>query len=266
MLQGESVTYDSSYEQADGKFNWYQVNLNPVVDESGQVIHILIGIENITVRKEAEARLAKQRDLFKELSFITSHELRHEYAKLHSIIDLLSHSPSIDPEIRHILDDSNEIFENLNQSIAKINNRINFSHSEILSHVQVAKNIRQIILMDDDSMTNYLNRKLIEKVWPELEIHVFSRPDKVLEALDSLNLEQALLFLDLNMPSLSGWDILNHLKEQYPSLPVVILSSSIDKRDRKKARDYAQVINFITKPLNKEILQQLKETFEMVTK
>ncbi|WP_461450197.1 response regulator [Mucilaginibacter sp.] len=64
------------------------------------------------------------------------------------------------------------------------------------------------------------------------------------------------VFLDLNMPTFNGWDVLNALKTIYPILAkkinVYIVSSSINPIDVIKSKGYAFVKEFITKPFTKE--------------
>src|SRR5436189_202262 len=69
------------------------------------------------------------------------------------------------------------------------------------------------------------------------------------------------IFLDLNMPVMDGWQFLdimsshNGVVSKHTS--VVVLSSSIDDYDRKKAMGYSLVTDFISKPLNKKIISMV---------
>jgi CheY-like chemotaxis protein len=71
-----------------------------------------------------------------------------------------------------------------------------------------------------------------------------------------------IIFLDLNMPVMNGWDFLEHFsKEFYPqfnAIKVVILSSTIDPSDYLKAKQYEAVTHFLSKPLTVEMLQELQ--------
>ena len=86
------------------------------------------------------------------------------------------------------------------------------------------------------------------------------------EALDDLrfilktNKEMPeVIFLDLNMPFINGWEFLDELKrmELKKKIGVYVVSSSLDKRDEEKSRNYDMVIDFISKPLTANKLQQL---------
>jgi len=64
------------------------------------------------------------------------------------------------------------------------------------------------------------------------------------------------VFLDLNMPTFNGWDVLNALKTIYPTLAkkikVYIVSSSINPADILRSKSYGFVKQFISKPFTKE--------------
>jgi CheY-like chemotaxis protein len=71
-----------------------------------------------------------------------------------------------------------------------------------------------------------------------------------------------MIFLDLNMPVISGWAFLDYLenKAEYFVNPVkvIVLSSSVNPVDRVRAEEHPLVIKFISKPLVQEILDDLK--------
>jgi CheY-like chemotaxis protein len=70
-----------------------------------------------------------------------------------------------------------------------------------------------------------------------------------------------IIFLDINMPVMNGWDFLEEfetLKETLPHFPrIYILSSTVDPEDYKRAKSYSSVEDFISKPLSKENLDNI---------
>jgi len=72
-----------------------------------------------------------------------------------------------------------------------------------------------------------------------------------------------IIFLDLNMPIMNGWDFLEDYLMKYadrmPETKVVILSSTVNPEDFSRANQYNIVIDFINKPLTIEGLNELKE-------
>lgn len=69
------------------------------------------------------------------------------------------------------------------------------------------------------------------------------------------------IFLDINMPVMNGWDFLEEFEELQAQLSLVpqifILSSTVDPEDYKRAKSYSAVKDFISKPLSKEFLEKI---------
>lgn len=69
------------------------------------------------------------------------------------------------------------------------------------------------------------------------------------------------IFIDLHMPELNGWDFLNTYENLLPdiskSINVFIVTSSIDLHDQKRSSDYPFLKGFITKPITPEGLNEI---------
>jgi CheY-like chemotaxis protein len=69
------------------------------------------------------------------------------------------------------------------------------------------------------------------------------------------------LFLDINMPTMTGWEFLDEFKELPETIRkkfiIYVLSSSVDSKDLEKASENELVKNYIQKPLRKESLKTL---------
>lgn len=109
-----------------------------------------------------------------------------------------------------------------------------------------------VFLVDDDPINNLINRRLLGKTGISNRIEEFLGGEDALEKIRELNQEDSLIiFLDINMPVLNGWEFLNKYLELFPQRndKIIILSSSIDFQDRQKATEYAIVSGFLEKPL-----------------
>jgi len=64
------------------------------------------------------------------------------------------------------------------------------------------------------------------------------------------------IFLDINMREMDGWEVLSNLEQVYNRLPkpvsVYIISTSVSAADRSRALDYHFVKEFISKPLYRD--------------
>jgi len=124
-----------------------------------------------------------------------------------------------------------------------------------------------VLLVDDDPIINLVHRKFLEKSGQFDPITVCNSAVKALDTLnaweESGNPLPDILLLDIMMPILDGFGFL----ERYAELPesitshvkIVMLTSSLDPRDKDKSVDSPFVVGFIDKPLDKWKLEQLVE-------
>jgi len=126
----------------------------------------------------------------------------------------------------------------------------------------------KILCVDDDPITLMLCKKVIEKSDFSKQIDTAHNGEDAIKYFDNLknNLEKdkniilpQLMFLDLNMPIMGGWEFLDIFSENkyhdfFPELKVIVLSSTIDPRDIEKSKSYSMVIDFLSKPITKEML------------
>ena len=119
----------------------------------------------------------------------------------------------------------------------------------------------KVMLVDDQKMANFITRKLIEVTGFSTEVVDYTVPQEAL--LDLSNTNPDLIFLDLNMPEVNGWQFLEVLTEKQNQTQVVIVTSSTSKHDKEKAQKYAQVIDFIEKPLTKNTILSLKSKLDL---
>jgi response regulator RpfG family c-di-GMP phosphodiesterase len=113
------------------------------------------------------------------------------------------------------------------------------------------------IIIDDDSINNIICKKVIRTRFPEAKIIIFTNAQKGLEYIKGNYKDpvpkNALLFLDINMPGLNGWDVLEQLAEAPTEvsapLHIYLLSSSVTPEDKIQATNDAKVLGYIEKPL-----------------
>ena len=112
-----------------------------------------------------------------------------------------------------------------------------------------------IFLVDDDPINNLINKRLLSKTGLSRNIREFLGGEDALLLLKEVpDKDHLLIFLDINMPVLNGWEFLNKYLENFPTRNdrIIILSSSIDFQDRQRAQEYHIVAGFLEKPLTLE--------------
>ncbi len=113
----------------------------------------------------------------------------------------------------------------------------------------------KIWLIDDDKIQHIVNKRTVKRVVPDAVIKIYEGASKALEDLMSGN-KPDLLFLDLNMPIMSGFDFLDRTREQGIDVNVIVLSSSIDPADIERSYGYANVVSYVTKAISVDKVKQ----------
>ncbi|TVZ28040.1 CheY-like chemotaxis protein [Gillisia sp. Hel_I_86] len=117
--------------------------------------------------------------------------------------------------------------------------------------------MNSIILVDDQSITNFITRKLLEIEDVQIPVKDFTNPVEALELILQQKEQKNIIILDLNMPEMSGWEFLDKLVENNHTPTIIILTSSTSDLDRDKASQYNFVKDYIIKPLNQNKVSEL---------
>ncbi|KXX67048.1 response regulator [Flammeovirga sp. SJP92] len=125
-----------------------------------------------------------------------------------------------------------------------------------------------IMCIDDDEATNFFNATII-KAMDIVHHPVFCEDAE--EALEYLSKPLStihipnLIFLDLNMPRINGWEfldkyLLNDFDEKFKDTKIVVLTTSVNPLDKMKADSYRCVTELINKTLDKTKIKTVLAT------
>lgn len=119
------------------------------------------------------------------------------------------------------------------------------------------------IFVDDDHIILFLHEKMCKTSKFDLNPVGLDSGRKLLDYLekDSANDTSFVVFLDINMPELNAWDVLDKLKDNsiLANIFVILVTSSVDDADKIKAKDYTSIIDFIEKPISIKKFESLKQ-------
>ena len=131
--------------------------------------------------------------------------------------------------------------------------------------------LNNILLVDDDPGTNFIHKRTVQKSGIECDIKVCLSAEEGLDYLSPCSASASkeagrsgIIFLDINMPGLSGWDFLDKYQESESSpgqdMVIVMLTTSLNPEDEKKVKQFPIVKGFYNKPLTVKIINEIVES------
>ena len=117
-----------------------------------------------------------------------------------------------------------------------------------------------IFLVDDQKITNFINKKIMNVAGVGKKIHDFIDPMTALNQLEDK--KPHLILLDINMPEIDGWKFLELMENYDTNAKVIIVTSSTSQVDLQKAKSYSRVIHYLIKPLNTMSIEELIKAYE----
>lgn len=136
------------------------------------------------------------------------------------------------------------------------------------------KKLNCVLLIDDDEPTNFLNRMAVEELNCVEHIKVMQSAREALDYLNQASLpaplnagypKPELIFLDINMPAMDGWEFLEYYEampqEHKSSVIVIMLTTSFNPEDELKARKIPSISDFRNKPLSADLLKDILKKY-----
>lgn len=127
--------------------------------------------------------------------------------------------------------------------------------------------MNRFLLIDDDDIFNFLNKKVLEKSGQSHAITVHTSAREGLDYLSGIMGSDEkwpqIILLDIRMPGMDGFeflDVLKNMDEKFlKQVKVFMLTSSIDDRDKRKSEIFPFVYGYYSKPLSPSILLHMEE-------
>jgi len=138
-----------------------------------------------------------------------------------------------------------------------------------MKHKEPKYLFNNVMLLDDDDLVNFINQKVMESCHFSKNIYINTSAKSALEFINNLtklgdagkDLVPQVIFIDLNMPLMDGFQfiqtLLKNQNEHIQNTKLVILTSSVYDIDRIKAKEISDNIEFLNKPLTKQMLESI---------
>ncbi|AMQ56491.1 response regulator [Algoriphagus sanaruensis] len=122
----------------------------------------------------------------------------------------------------------------------------------------------KLIIVDDDTDYQFFHKLLAMKAEFHHDPICLSSGREAIEYLEKEkdSKDNILIFLDLYMVDMDGWQVLDYIEslDQPHRIKVIVITSSVNMADKKKAIRYSCIIEYIEKPLMKNYLIALKQS------
>ncbi|AOW19293.1 response regulator [Urechidicola croceus] len=128
------------------------------------------------------------------------------------------------------------------------------------------KKLECILLIDDDEAVNFVHTRVIKKLDCANEVHIAKNGLEALEFLKSKNkngenYKPNLIFLDINMPIMNGWEFLKEYNKlesfEKGDIVLMMLTSSLNPDDYETANKIPEINGFMNKPMTVKVLEEI---------
>jgi len=267
----EQRVYRARYEwkrPIDKRIIWLEVTGEQSINDANGHRLMVGTVRDISESVQYLQSIEEQNQRLKEVAWAQSHLVRAPITRVLGLIDYLNGT-----ELSTT--DTNELLSHIQNSVLELDEMVKdiVKKTELLelestfntfSRNKVLKSFDNLIIhvIDDDPIVRMIHEKVVKSgLYSENPI-IHADGADVIEYLKKEAGESALhlLLLDINMPGIDGWGVLNYIQssEIEEKCAVVMLSSSSDGEDLKKSFKYSFVYDYIEKPLNNYKIEKIK--------
>ena len=125
--------------------------------------------------------------------------------------------------------------------------------------------LKHVLFIDDDKFNNFINTRIATKHKAFDIIVSFTNGNEALQYLIEVSQNSYekpdMIFLDLNMPGMNGWEFIQEFEKIdsnfIKDIHIFLLTSSINPDDIEKSKAIPLIKDYFSKPLSIELLQKI---------
>lgn len=241
-----------------GDIIWLDVSGEITYDANGRPLVLFGTSKDITEVISQQLELERKNKVLRSIAWQQSHGFRSSISRALSIMMEIEDGQPTQEEmklyLRNLKLSIEELDVHVKEVVTKVNNLENdyklFSLTDGLTNQSEERDFIHIV--DDDPLTLKLHEKLIARINPQSKIKTSTSGEDFLKDVNQSQKGRHLVLLDINMPTMSGWEVLDQLQYNMKlvNTEVVMVSSSADRADQKRASEYPLVLDYIVKPLS----------------
>ncbi len=122
-----------------------------------------------------------------------------------------------------------------------------------------------VMLIDDNEDDNYYHQIILKETEIAHKIEVAESGIDALKYLRNTTTCPELIFLDINMPKMNGWEFLAEYDKlslsQKAKVVIIMLTTSLNPADKAKAKHISALSGFESKPLTEQMLTEILNRF-----
>lgn len=128
--------------------------------------------------------------------------------------------------------------------------------ADLITSESIKRANQKIVIADDSEII----RDFIKEIFEDKFEVLMAKDGKEVITIITTHSDVVALLLDLNMPNIDGFEVLEYLKENdlFQKIPVSIISGANDKESIQKAFSY-HIVDMINKPFNKRNVKHIVE-------
>jgi len=120
-----------------------------------------------------------------------------------------------------------------------------------------------VLIVDDDKAVRFFHRVMVSQSGLSDNPLSFNNGNEAFQYLTENynNTDTYLLLLDINMPEMDGWQLMDALKDEIyrNQVYIIMVTSSVDKADHERAKMYSIVMDVVEKPISEEDCLRIKK-------